>query len=227
MKRFDFRCGLRIQTLNAALEGQANSMFAPWAVSIGYYKDGAFQHGCTGSVIAERVILTAAHCTLRKDFTIVRAGVTDLRFAGWTDLEIRETIVHPDYNPPESYYDIALVYLKTCLTFSYNTIQPICLPNESRSTPDNWITVTTQGWGLNSVGQVGQSITEIGVTIRPKEECNFQYQSVRGLAKRLGIELALPNYFNEPVIFCADHTTNANIGTCKGDSGGPSIRRLE
>ena len=234
LKSLDFRCGLRIVRLSTAVEGKENSVFAPWAVSIGYYNednDGAYQHGCTGSVIAERVILTAAHCTLRKDFTIVRAGVIDLRFEGATDLEIRETIMHPDYNLGQSYFDIALVFLKTCLTFSYNTIQPICLPSESLPNPDNLgrfgTKVTTQGFGLNSDNEVGKSITEIGVTVRPKEECNFQYQSVRGLAKRLGIELALPNLFNEPVIFCADHTTNENIGTCKGDSGGPSFRRLE
>ena len=87
--------------------------------------------------------------------------------------------------------------------------------------------MTTQGWGPNGVRKVGELITEIGVTVRPKEECNSKYQSVRGLAKRLGIERALPNFFNEPVIFCADHTTNEGIGTCKGDSGGPSFRRLE
>ena len=233
MISFDFRCGLRIPTLNTAVGG-TNSVFAPWAVSIGYYnenKNGAFQHGCSGSVIAERVILTAAHCTLRKDFTIVRAGVTDLRFSGFTDLEIRETIAHPDYNREQNYYDIALVFLKTCLNFSYNKIQPICLPSESLPNPDILgrfgTTVTTQGFGLNSDNEVGKSITEIGVTVRPKEECNSKYQSVTGLAKKLGIELALPNLFNEPVIFCADHTTNEDIGTCKGDSGGPSIRRLE
>ena len=220
-------------TLNNAIErGKENYVFAPWAVSIGYYgEDGAFIHGCSGSVISERVILTAAHCTLRKDFTIVRAGVTDLRFVGSTDIEIRDTLVHPDYNPPESYYDIALVYLKTCLTFSYDRIQPICLPTESLPNPDNLgkfgTKVTTQGWGPNGVNKVGESITEIGVTIRPKEECNSKYQSVRGLAKKLGIERGLPNFFNEPVIFCADHTTDENIGTCKGDSGGPSFRRLE
>ena len=232
LKSFDFRCGLRLQTLNTALERKANSVFAPWAVSIGYFReDGAYQHGCSGSIIAERVILTAAHCTLRKDFTIVRAGVTDLRFSGFTDLEIRETIAHPDYNPKQNYNDIALVYLKTCLNFSYNKIQPICLPSESLPNPDNFgrfgTKVTTQGFGLNSDNEVGKSITEIGVTVRPKEECNTKYQSVTGLAKKLGIELALPNLFNEPVIFCADHTTNENIGTCKGDSGGPSFRRLE
>ena len=232
LESFDFRCGLRIQTLNTALTGKKNSVFAPWAVSIGYYgEDGAYQHGCSGSVISERVILTAAHCTMRKDFTIVRAGVTDLRFAGSTDLEIRESRVHPDYNSEQSYNDIALIYLKTCLTFSYNGIQPICLPSDSLPNPDNLgrfgTQVTTQGFGLNSDNKVGQSITEIGVIVRPKEECNSKYQSVRGLAKRLGIELALPNLFNEPVIFCADHTINEKIGTCKGDSGGPSFRRLE
>ena len=229
LKSFDFRCGLRSETLNTASEGKQNSVFAPWAVSIGYYdKDGDYIHGCTGSIIAENIILTAAHCTLREDFTIVRIGVQDLRFAGSTDIEIRETLAHPDYNSKQSYYDIAVLYLKTCLTFSYNTIQPICLPSESLPNPASDISVTTQGWGLNNDGQVGRLITEIGVTVRPKEECNFQYQSQDlGLAKRLGIETQLPNYFNEPVIYCADHTTNDNIGTCKGDSGGPSFRRLE
>ena len=231
MKSFYFRCGLRVQTLNTAVErGKANSVFAPWAVSIGYYnedKDGAYQHGCTGSVIAERVILTAAHCTLRKDFTIVRAGVTDLRFSGSTDLEIQDILIYPEYIASQNYHDIALLFLKTCLAFSYNTIQPICLPTRRQSNPDSIVgfTVATQGWGLDSNGQVGQLINEISVTVRSREECNFKYQSVQAKLKKLAIELQLPNNFNPPVIFCAAHTTNKNIGTCKGDSGGPSFRR--
>ena len=155
LRSFHFRCGLRIETLETlktASERNENSVFAPWAVSIGYYDgDGDYIHGCTGSIIAENIILTAAHCTLREDFNIVRVGVTDLRFAGSSDIEISESLVHPDYNPGQSYYDIAVLYLKTCLTFSYNTIQPICLPSEDSSLPNPDIfgrfgtTVTTQG----------------------------------------------------------------------------------
>ena len=202
-------------------------MFAPWAASVGYYdEDGDYIHGCTGSIIAERVILTAAHCTLR-NFNIVRVGVKDLRFAGATDLEIQKTLKHPDYIASQNYNDIALLFLKTCLAFSYNTIQPICLPTKSQPNPDSMVgfTVATQGWGLDSNGQVGQLINEISVTIRSREECNFKYESVQALVKRLSIERSLPKYFNPPVIFCAAHTTNKNIGTCKGDSGGPSFRR--
>ena len=207
-------------------------MFAPWAVSIGYKdEDGEYKHVCTGSIIAENVILTAAHCTQRDPslpkIKIVRVGVKDLRFAGSTDLEIQDILKHPEYNASQNYNDIALLFLKTCLAFSYNTIQPICLPTKSQPNPDSMVgfTVATQGWGLDSNGQVGQLINEISVTVRLREECNFKYQSVEALVKRLSIERSLPEYFNPPVIYCADHTTNKNIGTCKGDSGGPSFRR--
>ena len=202
-------------------------MFAPWAVSIGYYDEaGEYIHGCTGSIIAEKVILTAAHCTLR-NFNIVRVGVKDLRFSGSTDIEIQDILIYPEYNASQNYYDIALLFLKTCLAFSYNTIQPICLPTKSQPNPDSMVgfTVATQGWGLDSNGQVGQLINQISVTVRSREECNFKYQSVQAKLKKLAIERSLPNNFNPPVIFCADHTTNKNIGTCKGDSGGPSFRR--
>ena len=137
LNSFDFRCGLQVDTLNTAIGGQnENSVFAPWAVSIGYNdEDGDYIHVCTGSIIAENVILTAAHCTQRDPslpkIKIVRAGVKDLRFAGSTDIEIQKSLIYPEYNASQNYYDIALLFLKTCLAFSYNTIQPICLPTKS------------------------------------------------------------------------------------------------
>merc|ERR1712183_609673 len=37
---------------------------------------------------------------------------------------------------------------------------------------------------------------------------------------------ALPQLFNNTSLFCADHTINVGTGTCHGDSGGPSFKRV-
>ena len=155
--------------------------------------------------------------------------MSDLRFSGSTDLEISRTLEHPDYKLEQNYYDVALIFLKTCLTFS-SFIRPICLPSESLPTPASYDydSVSTQGWGETNESDGGQSLTQIDVTVRPREECNYKYQNIKnGTARFLAIEFALPKLFNDTSLFCADHTINVNTGTCHGDSGGPSFRRLE
>ena len=45
-------------------EGGVITTRAPWVVSIGYNDElGNYQHECTGTVISNIAILTAAHCT--------------------------------------------------------------------------------------------------------------------------------------------------------------------
>jgi len=230
----DFRCGLRIASLNHAVEGK-EAIYAPWAVSIGRKIGGKYIHLCSGSIISENIVITAAHCTTHTDFdrdlSIVRAGVTDLRFSGSTDLEISHSLEHPDYKENQNYYDVALIYLRSCLTFS-SSIQPICLPSESLPTPASYDyrSVTTQGWGGNNDKAGGQYLTQIDVTVRPKDECNFKYESINQKTQRqqyFSIKFALPQLFNNTSLFCADHTINVGTGTCHGDSGGPSFKRLE
>ena len=248
---FNLRCGLHLSSFNHAVDGD-EAIYAPWAVSLGRTVEGEWKHLCTGSIIAENVVITAAHCTTHTDFDRlgwnflmfskflflysrdlfrVRAGVIDLRFAGSSDFQISSTREHPDYTVDQTnYYDVALIYLVDCLTFSSSRIQPICLPSKTLPTPAiyNYNSVTTQGWGLNDDDVIGQSLTQIDVTVRPKEECNQEYQSInRKTQQYFNIKFRLPELFNNPSLFCADHTINQNTGTCRGDSGGPSFRRLE
>lgn len=100
---------------------------------------------CSGSLIAENFILTAAHCTQdeglvsgcsvpnvleRTDFfrfffcsvepTVVRMGDLDLYSAKddryAQQVEIAEIIRHPEFNFSSAYHDIALLRLKKSVT---------------------------------------------------------------------------------------------------------------
>ena len=56
-------CGNPLGQAQHALSGDGRSYSAPWAVSIGYYEDYEYQHECTGSIITDNIVITAAHCT--------------------------------------------------------------------------------------------------------------------------------------------------------------------
>ena len=95
----------------AILNGDDEDRVAPWTVSIGADDDGNHRHLCTGIIIKDDVVLTAAHCIedkrFNKETSKVLAGVLDLRFKGATSMKIEEIYVHPKYVKPKVYYDIA------------------------------------------------------------------------------------------------------------------------
>ena len=61
---------------------------------------------CTGTLIASRVVITAAHCTLP---SAVYFG-TDVRFGG-REIAVVEELVHPRWNPVTLELDVALLLL--------------------------------------------------------------------------------------------------------------------
>lgn len=64
------------------------------------------------------------------------------------DYKIVEHIIHPDYNPPSLYNDIALFRLETNVAFS-EKVRPICLNTDPNLTPSKQIAT---GWGRISTG---------------------------------------------------------------------------
>jgi len=59
-------CGVILEDFSHALSSDA-PMFAPWAVSIGSgYPNHS--HFCTGSIIKDNVVATAAHCLTHRKF---------------------------------------------------------------------------------------------------------------------------------------------------------------
>ena len=205
-------CGKILTNVNFALEG-AGDRNAPWVVSMGIYEGGEYIVQCTGSLVTPDIIVTAAHCLRHfQGQWVVRAGVTD-KNANWAvKASFKQISIHPEYSWPQMYYDVGLALLNESLPLG-GSISTLCLPDSPYDvTTMDRHGVTVQGWGVTNKGGAGENLTEIDVTIRSREECNYKYQSVSNFTRNRRI----PQLVTE-VMFCANNNVNEDVGTCYGD----------
>ncbi|KAK9892088.1 hypothetical protein WA026_018289 [Henosepilachna vigintioctopunctata] len=127
---------------------------------------GETKFPCGGSIINNRVILTAAHCALAKadnfKLYMVRVGEYSMssqidcgsEFCGLPvqDIPISHVVVHPGYDKQTFKDNIALIVLRNKINYTV-TAQPICLPESWSVTSNNGVLV---GWG-KTAGQTEAS----------------------------------------------------------------------
>ncbi|CAG0894960.1 unnamed protein product [Darwinula stevensoni] len=176
------------------------------------------QMGCTGALINDRYVLTAAHCVFANRHATFYVTLGDLdRSTSSESRSIQITaraIPHPGYRyqgttPIDN--DIALMRLDTPVNWNaYPHIRPICLPSGPLSVAGQ--TVTIAGWGCTNVlGAV------LGYTSTKLREATLQVVS-DDVCRRTA---SAPNYNN---FLCAQKTGST---ICKGDSGGPLMFRTQ
>jgi secreted trypsin-like serine protease len=130
----------------------------PWIAA--FYHN--FKYICGGSIVSERVILTASHCIQDKgdehpklpehsNFVVGKHDLSSNSENDHINVGVLKFIMHPKWKPQRTIYDadIAVVILKEPLVFRRN-IRPICLPQFS----DNHEELVSQsgvlaGWGFN------------------------------------------------------------------------------
>ncbi|XP_045450452.1 serine protease Hayan-like [Melitaea cinxia] len=181
--------------------------------------NGSWLFLCGSSLISERFVLTAAHCTkvrktnlMNPNPEIVRLGAVNIynsSRSGLADVKIKNIIVHPNYKPPEKYYDIALIELETTVNFT-KYVHPACLNTKPAvDIKNNIFTVT--GWGETENRTTSHHLLSATVDLFDSNCSN----------------LVLNRNWWGPLDqhLCAGKL-DGSVDTCYGDSGGPLQYKL-
>ena len=177
-----------------------------------YYSDGIDNRACTGTVVASNVILTAAHCVLRNDWTnnldpakfVVVTGNVHHLAAPHTTSSVTSFAVAPSFqaevgaNHPRS-GDVAVLILS----------QSTPSPPVKLATSEVWSAgtpVTMAGWGETGQPNQGDGLRTGTSVVQSDSYC----------AAHLG-------EFEPEVLLCIQDTAQHHYSGCEGDSGGPLL----
>ena len=174
----------------------------PYIVSL--QADG-FGHFCGGSLIADRWVLTAAHC-VDGGVDSVLIGLHDRKNPSSAEkFTVANIYVHPKSDMSTMEYDVALLELSESSSF-----KPVALNDAeisiSSSSP---VLATTAGWGTTSSGSssLPSILRQVSVPLVSKADCNAK------------------DSYNGDItdsMLCAGYKTGGK-DSCQGDSGGPLV----
>jgi len=162
---------------------------------------------CGGTLVSNKEVLTARHCTDGATAAYVTLGEHDLtRPDGEKKVRVCSVANHPNYNQQSVDYDFAILTL--CEEVSFTTdISPACLPTSSSTNYDNRQAVVS-GWGtLSSGGNTPNILHEVTINTMSNSQCSgssTDYSSNDITARML----------------CA---SASGKDACQGDSGGPLV----
>lgn len=201
-----------VRGLNAKITGGTGTVISdfPWQV---YYISGNFR--CGGSIINNRWVLTAAHCTknstggsiLASDM-FVRVGVNNpANTSEGKTYAVSEVIVNEGFDEQTLLNDVALLHLKDSINFT--NAKPIKLISaddvaEGAIAPGVMTTVT--GWGYTHVNP------NVVPTVLQKVQLPI-----------ITTAQAISVWGTIPATDLMAGFLNGNKDACNGDSGGPLV----
>ncbi len=162
----------------------------PWMVRL--------STGCDGTLVAPRVVLTAAHCLARGPMT-AWVGATDLRAA--TPVPVTATRRAPGYDPGTERSDWAVLRLARPVS-----LPTVALPTAALGSARAG-TLMIAGWGAaGEHGRQQRYLRVAAVPAVPDQTCAQLYRS---------------DGYDTSGMICAGNLTEGGVDTCAGDSGGP------
>uniref|UniRef100_A0A8C6W7C1 Transmembrane protease serine 6 n=1 Tax=Nannospalax galili TaxID=1026970 RepID=A0A8C6W7C1_NANGA len=200
-------CGLQGPT--GRIVGGAVSSEGEWPWQASLQIRG--RHICGGALIANRWVITAAHCFQEDSmvsptlWTVFLGKVQqNSRWPGEVSFKVNRLFLHPYHEEDSHDYDVALLQLDHPVVYSA-TVRPVCLPAHSHFFEPGqhcWIT----GWGaLREGGPTSSTLQKVDVRLVPQDLCNEAY-----------------SYQVTPRMLCAGYRKGKK-DACQGDSGGPLV----
>ena len=191
-------CGVKPAAIVGGSEVTPYSL--PWQVA--FVRRGSNSPFCGGTLISDRHVLTAAHCTSgNRNYDVIVGEHTITSTADGTRHRVCRYNDHPNYSNLNN--DFSILHLETPVTIGTRAA-PACLPTSTFG--GDFLagkTLTVSGWGALSEGGGSPNVLHsVGVPGMTNQQCLGNY----------------PGQISSSMI-CAGRA-GGGIDSCQGDSGG-------
>jgi secreted trypsin-like serine protease len=212
-----FALGLQNWPAYAVVNGRdiaTASSTHPWVASIWYAESAADYDNpypiCTGSLINEDTVLTAAHCIMDEGFYFVKVAADTLKEPVEL-LEVNATWQNPRYNEKKILNDVGLLRLEKPVSTDF--VAPPMATSRDLKAISASKSFTIFGWGLNQNKKIATYLRTASLanqmTVAKKSLTKYGFNSLT--------MLSAGNYLSKEKIYA---------GACNGDSGGPLVTKI-